>query len=83
MIKMVNEFKLTLVHVTRPNPMVNPMQICGCTGIYRWTKKLWKIRTGPPGFRAAGCWAFGLPGRWAVAGREPLSRGPALFILIK
>ena len=42
-IKVVNEFKLTVVHFARPNPM----QI-----IYSWTKKLWKIRTratGPPG----------------------------------
>ena len=49
-IKTVNEFKLTVVHFARPNPM----QICACTWIYRWTKKLWKIRTGPPGLRAAG-----------------------------
>ena len=67
-------------------------------------KTLWKIRTGPPGPRAAGPWravgrgpsgrggpwaagrwAFGPPGRWAVAGRGgpwavgrgPLGRGPA------
>ena len=75
MIKMVNEFKLTVVHFARPNPM----QICACAWIYRWTKKLWKIRTGqdwvtgPPGLRAAGRWAFGPPGRrgpWA-AGRWP------------
>ena len=74
MIKMVNEFKLTVVHFARPNPM----QICACAWIYRWTKKLWKIRAGPPGHRAAGAsgppglraagrWAFGPPGRW-VAG---------------
>ena len=30
------------------------MQICACARIYRWTKNLWKIRTGPPGRRAAG-----------------------------
>ena len=35
MIKMVNEFKLTVVHFARPNPM----QICACAWIYRWTKK--------------------------------------------
>ena len=40
-IKMVNEFKLTGVHFAHPNPM----QICACGWIYRWTKKLWKIRT--------------------------------------
>ena len=66
-IKMVNEFKLTVVHFARPNPM----QICACAWIYRWTKKLWKIRTGqdwatgPPGLRAAG------PSR--AVGRGPLS----------
>ena len=58
--KMVNEFKITVVHFARPNPM----QICACAWIYRWTKKLWKIRTRPPRLRAAG-----LPGRGAVAGR--------------
>ena len=71
MIKMVNEFKLTVVHFARPNPM----QICACAWIYRWTKKLWKIRTGqdwatgPQGRRgpwAAGRWAFGPPDRWAA-----------------
>ena len=64
-IKMVNEFKLTVVHFARPNPM----QICGCAWIYPWTKKLWKIRTGPRGRRgpwAAGHWAFGPSGRWAA-----------------
>ena len=54
MIKMVNEFKLTFVLFAR----TNPMQICRWTWIYRWTKRLWKIRTGPPG-------------RGAVAGRGP------------
>ena len=78
---MVNEFKLTIVHFARPNPM----QICACAWIYRWTKKLWKIRTGqdwatgprgrgpraakPSGRRAAG------PSR--AVGRGPLVRGPA------
>ena len=62
MIKMVNEFKVAAVRFAHPNPM----QICGCAWIYRWTKKLWKIRTGPPGLRVAGplqavgCWAVGL-----------------------
>ena len=32
----------------------NPKHICACAWIYRWTKKLSKIRTGPPGLRAAG-----------------------------
>ena len=64
---MLNEFKLTVVHFARPNPM----QICGCAWIYRWTKKLWKIRTGPPGRRATGPpghRAAGPSGRGAVAG---------------
>jgi len=66
-IKMENEFKLTVVHFTRPNPM----QICACAWIYRWTKKNWKTRTSespdlharPPGHRAVG--------------RGPLGGGPA------
>ena len=42
--------------------------------------------SGPPGHcrpqaaglsRAVGRWAFGLPGRWAMAGRGPLGRRPA------
>ena len=57
---MVTEFKLAVVTFARPNKM----QICACAWIFRWTKKLWKIRTGPPR-------------RWAVAGRGPLGRRPA------
>ena len=52
-IKMVNEFKLTVVHFARPNPM----QICACAWIYRWTKKTVENQdwaTGLPGLRAAG-----------------------------
>ena len=45
--KMVTEFKITVVNFARPNQM----QICACAWIYRWTKKFWKIRTGPPGRR--------------------------------
>ena len=61
-IKMVNEFKLTVVHFARPNPM----QICTCAWIYRWTKRLWKNQdwaTGPLGRRgpwSAARWAAGL-----------------------
>ena len=65
---MVNEFKLTVVHFARPNPM----QICACAWIYRWTKKTVENQdwaTGPPGLRAAG------PSR--AVGRGPLGRGPA------
>ena len=42
-------------------------------------KKLWKIRTGPQGHRAAGPWRAvgrGPPERWAVAGRGPRATGP-------
>ena len=42
-IKMVNKFKLTVVHVTYPNPM----QICACAWSYPLDKK-------PPGRWAAG-----------------------------
>ena len=84
MIKMVNEFKLTVVHFARPNPM----QICACTWIYRWTEKPWKMRSGLPGLRTAGPpgrrgpWAAGPSGRraagpWRAVGRGPLGRGPA------
>jgi len=62
MIKMVNEFKLTVVHFALPNPM----QMCACSWIYRWTKKLWKIRTGPPGRQSSG--PLGRRGSW-TAGR--------------
>ena len=66
-IKMVTEFKLTVVNFARPNQM----QICARAWIYRWTKKLWKIRSGPPGRR--GPWAVGR-GPWAVGRR---AFGPA------
>ena len=60
MIKMVTEFKVTVVNFAPPNQM----QISACAWIYRWTKKLWKIRTGPPrGPSAAGRRAFGLLSR--------------------
>ena len=79
-IKMENEFKLTVVHFARPNPM----QICACAWMYRWTKKLWKIRTGPPGLRppgngavaGSGPRAAGPSGRRAVGGRGPRASGP-------
>ena len=40
-IKMVTEFKVTVVNFARPN------QVHACAWIYRWTKNLWKIRVGP------------------------------------
>ena len=54
---MVNKFKLTVVHVTHPNPIV---QICACAWSYRWTNICGKSRLGrgPPGCR--GSWAAGL-----------------------
>ena len=72
-IKMVNEFKLTVVHFARPNPM----QICACAWIYRWTKRLWKIRTGPPGRWASGPRADGPSGRRAAGPSRAVGRGPA------
>ena len=59
-IKMVNEFNLTIVHFARPNPM----QICACAWIYRWTKNGGK----------SGLDRTGLPGRWASGPRG--RRGP-------
>ena len=47
-IKMVTEFKVTVVNFARPN------QVHAGAWIYRWTKKLWKIRAGPPGRWAVG-----------------------------
>ena len=63
-----NPFKLTVVHFARPNPM----QICACAWIYRWTEKPWKMRSGLPGLRASGP-----PGRRAVAGRGRRAAGPS------
>ena len=65
-IKIVTEFKLTVVNFVRPNQM----QICACAWIYRWTKELWKIRTGPS--RAVGRGPLGLR---AVADRGPRAAG--------
>jgi len=59
-LKMVNEFKLTVAHFARPNPM----QICACVWIYR--KKTVENQD----------WATGPPGRWAVVGRGPRAAGP-------
>ena len=57
---MVNEFKLTVVHVVHPNPM----QICACAWSYHWAKNFGKswLHRGPPG-------------HWAAADRGPLGRG--------
>ena len=74
--KMVNEFKITVVHFARPNPM----QICACAWIYRWTKKLSKTRTEPPGLRAAGPpsrRASEPPGLRAAGPSRAVSHGPA------
>ena len=74
MIKMVNGFKLTVVHFARPNPM----QIRGCTWNYHWTKKLWKIRTGPLGHGAVtgrGPQAAGPLGSWAAGPLRPWAAG--------
>ena len=57
-IKMATEFKLTVVHFARPNPM----QICACAWSYRWTKNCGKSGLG---HRADG--PPGRPGPWAAA----------------
>ena len=52
-VKMVNEFKLTVVHFAGPNPI----QICACAWIYGGTKKTVQNQdwaTGPPRRRAPG-----------------------------
>ena len=79
-IKMVNEFNLTIVHFARPNPM----QICACAWIYRWTKNGGKSgldRTGLPGRRASrprGCRGPWAAGRWAAGLllAKPIGVGP-------
>ena len=80
-IKMENEFKLTVVHFTRPNPM----QICACAWIYRWTKKNWKTRTTPSDLRVARppCQTARPPGGvpWAV-GRGPWAVGRWVAVLL-
>ena len=62
MIKMVNEFKLTVVHFARPNPM----QICGCAWIYRWTKDCAKSGLGRRASKSGG-----------RPGRGPRAAGPS------
>ena len=48
---MVNEFKLIVVHFTRPNPM----QICATAGQKYYGKSGLALRTSrPPGHRATG-----------------------------
>ena len=44
---MVNKFKVTLVHFARPTPDAD---LCMRVDL-PLDKKLWKIRTGPPGHR--------------------------------
>ena len=66
-IKIVNEFKLTVAHFARPNPM----QICACAWISLWTKNCGKPGVG---HRASGPWAVG---RQAVVGL--LLAKPLLF----
>ena len=39
---MVNELNLAVVHFTHQNVHQNPMQICACAWIYRWTKNYGK-----------------------------------------
>ena len=79
MIKMVNEFKLTVVHFARPNPM----QICACPCIYRWTKKTVENQdwaTGPPGHgpRAVGRGPLGLRAAGPLGRRGPWAAGQLL-----
>ena len=67
-IKMVNEFKLTVFHLRAQTRSSNlSMRV----DLPLDNKTVWA--SGPPGRRgpwAAGRWAFGPPGRWAV-GRGP------------
>ena len=60
-IKMVNEFKLTVVHFARPNPM----QLCACAWITSGPKKTVENQD----------WASGPPGLRAIPGRGPRAAG--------
>ena len=68
-IKMVNEFKLTVFHL-RAQTRCKAVHARGFTAGQQNCVGL--RATGPPGFRAAGPsraagrWAFGPPGRWAA-----------------
>ena len=87
---MVNEFKLTVVHFARPNPM----PICACAWILRLDKKTvenqdWaagssraECRRTVPGHgpRTAGRRAAGPP---RAVGRGPLGREPAFSKTLK
>ena len=82
---MVNEFKLTVVHCT-PKPDAD---LCMHVDL-PLDKKLWKIKTGPPGgraiagrwprvtgpSRAVGRWAFEPPGHRAAGSPGRRAAGP-------
>ena len=68
-------FVCLLVHFACPNLM----QICACAWIYRWTKKLWKIRTGPPGLWAAGLLGLQATGR---SGHQAAGSSRAVGLLL-
>ena len=53
-IEMINDKRIQPTDHRGPFCTPKPVQICACAWIYRWTKKLWKLWTGPPGLRAAG-----------------------------
>jgi len=76
MIKMVNEFKLTVVHFALPNPMEPDADLCMLLDLPldKKTVENQDWATGPPVLRAAGL--SGVVGRWAVAGRGPRAAGP-------
>ena len=66
---MVNKLKLAVVHF----PHQNPMQICACAWIYRWTKNYGKSGLGH--WAVAGCRPLGRRGPWAM-GRGPVFNKP-------
>ena len=70
-IKIVNEFKLTVFHL-RAQTRCKSEHARGFTA--RQQNCVGLPATGPPGRCGpwpAGRWAFGPPGRWAVASRGP------------
>ena len=56
---MVNKLKLGTVQFTHQNPI----QICACAWIYRWTKNYGKTGLGQRAVAGRGPWAAGPSGR--------------------
>ena len=69
---MVNELILAVVHFVHQNPM----QICACAWIYRWTKNYGKSALGRQAVVGRGLRAGGPSGLRAAGPSRALGRGP-------